>query len=64
MQTISSLKEQAVTDTPLILFDCVLSNGDAEHWCTHAVSVNNVAYTARVLAAQLVRHTDGFGSGG
>lgn len=49
MQTISSLKEQAVTDTPLILFDCVLSNGDAEHWCTHAVSVNNVAYTARVL---------------
>ncbi len=49
MQTISSLKEQAVTDTPLILFDCVLPNGDAEHWCTHAVSVNNVSYAARVL---------------
>ena len=31
MSTISSLKEQAVTDTPLILFDCVLSNGDLEH---------------------------------
>jgi hypothetical protein len=49
MQTISSLKEQAVTDTPLVLFDCVLSNGDAEHWCTHAVSVNNITYSARVL---------------
>ncbi len=49
MPTISSLKEQAVTDTPLILFDCILSNGDAEHWCTHAVTVNSVDYAARVL---------------
>src|SRR5215469_3526553 len=49
MQTISSLKEQAVTDTPLILFDCVLSNGDIERWCTHTVTVNNVSYAARVL---------------
>jgi hypothetical protein len=49
MPTISSLKEQAVTDTPLILFDCVLSNGSAEHWCTHAVTVNSVSYAARVL---------------
>ena len=49
MSTISSIKEQAVTDTPLILFDCNLSNGDAEHWCTHAVSVNNIAYAPRVL---------------
>jgi Putative phage tail protein len=49
MQTISSLKEQPVTDTPLILFDCTLSNGDLEQWCTHAVSINNVNYAARVL---------------
>jgi hypothetical protein len=49
MQTISSLKEQAVTDTPLILIDCTLPSGDAEHWCTHAVSVNNITYSARVL---------------
>ena len=49
MLTISSLKEQPITDTPLILFDCVLSNGDTEHWCTHAVSVNNNSYAARVL---------------
>jgi hypothetical protein len=49
MQTISSLKEQAVTDTPLIVFDCALSNGDTEHWCTHAVTVDGTAYAARVL---------------
>ncbi len=49
MQTISSLKEQAVTDTPLIVFDCALSNGDTEHWCTHAITVSGTAYAARVL---------------
>jgi hypothetical protein len=49
MQTIFELKEQAVTDTPLLLFDCVLSDGTTEHWSTHAVSVGEVAYSARVL---------------
>lgn len=49
MSTISNLKEQAVVDTPLILFDCILSNGSAEHWCTHAIAVNGVTYAARVL---------------
>ena len=49
MQTIFDLKEQAVTDTPLLLFDCALSNGQTEHWSTHAVSVGGVAYSARVL---------------
>jgi hypothetical protein len=49
MQTIFDLKEQAVTDTPLLLFDCTLSNGQAEHWSTHAVSVGGVTYSARVL---------------
>src|SRR5579871_6593263 len=49
MQTISELKEQQVTDAPILLFDCVLSSGDAEHWSTHAVSIANTAYDARVL---------------
>ncbi|MGA3240926.1 MAG: phage tail protein [Bryobacteraceae bacterium] len=49
MQTISSLKAQAVTDTPLIVFDCALSNGDTEHWCTHAITIGGTAYAARVL---------------
>jgi hypothetical protein len=49
MQTIFELKEQAVTDTPLLLFDCALSDGTTEHWSTHAVLVGGVAYSARVL---------------
>jgi hypothetical protein len=49
MQTIFELKEQAVTDTPLLLFDCVLADGRTEHWSTHGVTVNGVAYAARVL---------------
>lgn len=49
MQTIFDLKEQAVTDTPLLLFDCVLSDGRTEHWSTHAVNVDDVAYSGRLL---------------
>jgi Putative phage tail protein len=49
MQTIFELKEQAVTDTPLLLFDCVLPDGQTEHWSTHAVSVGGIGYSARVL---------------
>jgi len=49
MSTIFELKEQAVTDTPLLLFDCLLPDGKSEHWSTHAVTVDNVTYAARVL---------------
>ncbi|MGD0666026.1 MAG: phage tail protein [Bryobacteraceae bacterium] len=49
MQTVSELKECAVTDAPLVIFDCVLPNGDSEHWCTHGITVGATAYAARVL---------------
>ena len=49
MQTISELKEQAVTDTPLLVFDCALSNGQTERWSTHQVTVGGATYQARVL---------------
>src|SRR5580765_1431692 len=49
MQTIFELKEQAVTDTPLLVFDCQLSNGQTERWSTHAVQVEEATYAARVL---------------
>jgi hypothetical protein len=49
MQTISELKEQAVTQTPLLLLDCVLADGRAEHWSTHAVQASGTEYQARVL---------------
>jgi hypothetical protein len=49
MQTISDLKEQSVTDTPLIVFNCVLSNGQTEYWCTHTVTAGGNTYAARVI---------------
>ncbi len=49
MSTIYSLTEQAITDTPLLLFDCTLANGHTESWCTHGITVNGKAYAARVL---------------
>src|SRR5438552_1917828 len=49
MPSIFELKEQPVTDTPLLLFDCVLADGHTEHWSTHRVTVNSVLYEARVL---------------
>ncbi len=49
MQTIYELKEQAVTDTPLLVFDCTLADGQVERWSTHQVTVNRNLYAARVL---------------
>jgi hypothetical protein len=49
MPTIYELKEQAVTDTPLLLFDCALPDGTTERWSTHSVSVGGNEYAARVL---------------
>lgn len=49
MPSINDLKEQAVTDTPLLVFDCTLANGTAEHWCTHRVTIGGTTYQARVL---------------
>src|SRR5689334_1309758 len=49
MPTIFDLKEQAITDTPLLLFDCLLGNGQTEHWSTHGVTVGDTTYAARVL---------------
>jgi Putative phage tail protein len=49
MQTIFDLRGAEVTDTPLLVFDCVLPNGQTEHWSTHAVSAGGNAYAARVL---------------
>src|SRR5512146_1101757 len=49
MQTIYELKEQATTDTPLLVFDCVLADGQTERWSTHQVSIDGATYTARVL---------------
>ncbi len=47
--TAFQVKEQAVTDTPLLLFDCQLPGGTAESWSTHQVTVSGTSYQARVV---------------
>src|SRR5215204_4472032 len=50
MQTIFELKEQAVTETPLLVFECALADGRVERWSTHRASVDGSVYEARVLS--------------
>ncbi len=59
MSTINQIKEQAITDTPLLLFDCELSSGAMEHWSTHAVNVGGQNYDARVLRQNLFEMQSG-----
>jgi hypothetical protein len=49
MQAISDLKEQSVTDTPLIVFNCLLSTGQTEYWCTHGITAAGNTYAARII---------------
>ena len=53
MQNIFELKEQALTDTPLLVFDCELGDGQVERWSTHQVTVSGKLYSARVLQNNL-----------
>jgi hypothetical protein len=53
MLSIYDLKELAVTDTPLLLFQCVLQNGQAEYWSTHQVSYGGNTYSPRVMKHNL-----------
>jgi hypothetical protein len=53
MDTIANLKEQAVTQTPLLLFEATLANGETERWATHGVTFNSETYSARVLRHNL-----------
>ncbi len=49
MPTIDEIKEQAVTPTPLFLFECVLRDGTTERWGTHGATFGGDSYDARVL---------------
>ncbi|MBI3667253.1 MAG: hypothetical protein HY236_13685 [Acidobacteria bacterium] len=53
MDTIANLKEQVMAQTPLLLFDAALANGQTERWSTHQVTFNGQAYSARVLKHNL-----------
>ncbi len=49
MPTIYEHKEQALTETPLLLFDCLLPDGQQQRWSTHQAAVDGANYDARVL---------------
>lgn len=53
MATIAELKEQSITETPLLLFECELGPGAIERWSTHRVEVDGQTYEARVLRHNL-----------
>src|SRR5258708_28473036 len=53
MPTIFQHKELAATETPILLFDCALRNGQVERWSTHALTVDSAIYAPRVLRHNL-----------
>jgi len=53
MDTVANLKEQSVTQTPLLLFHVTLSEGQVERWSTHEATVGGDLFEARVLRHNL-----------
>lgn len=49
MSQIDVLKSQEATQTPLLLFECVLPDGTVERWCTHRVLAEGHEYEPRIL---------------
>ena len=49
MSTIHTIKREEVLDTPILLFDCTLSDGSVERWSTHRVTVDGNVYDARLI---------------
>ncbi len=49
MSTIYEIKEQAVTETPLVLFECELRSGVTERWSTHRVIVDSQTYLPAIV---------------
>src|SRR6266404_6141658 len=49
MTSIPVLKEQALAETPLLLFDVTFPDGSVSRWSTHGASYGGHAYHARVV---------------
>ncbi len=54
MLTIFQNKELARPDTPVLLFDCVLTDGTEEHWSTQAVAIDGTSYAGRIARHNLL----------
>src|SRR5580698_7356080 len=46
-------KEQLNADTPLLLFDCTMTDGTRQHWSSQSVTWNGTAYQGRVTKYNL-----------
>lgn len=53
MSTINELKQQIVTDTPLLLFECQLPTGDIQRWASHEIFTGGRYFESRVLRHDL-----------
>jgi hypothetical protein len=53
MDTIANIKERVVAETPLLLLEATLANGEVERWSTHRVTFEGQTYAARVLRHNL-----------
>ena len=51
--TINTVKQLRNADTPLLLFECTLSSGDIERWCSTSINFNSNLFTARILRHNL-----------
>lgn len=49
MPTIFEVKEQEILETPVLLFDCELRNGQHEYFATHQVTFEGNVYLARLM---------------
>jgi hypothetical protein len=49
MPTIHEMKEQELLETPVLLFECELRDGQRHFWATHRVDFEGAVYEARLL---------------
>lgn len=49
MGTIHTKKKLEILDTPLLVFECTLADGQVERWATHRVTVAGEVYEPRLL---------------
>jgi hypothetical protein len=53
METLHTVKTREIPDTPLVLFDCVATDGTVARWSTHAVSYEGQPYEPVVMRHNL-----------
>jgi hypothetical protein len=53
MPYIHEIKQREVADTPVLLFDLLLTSGETEFWSTHQLNLDGRAYQGRVLRHNL-----------